>query len=64
MLIDGNDYGSYQHAYDVYNEGFCNGQLSIIDTFDEAVESTCSNSDAFLLFKKSIEDIRNHLESM
>lgn len=48
----------------IYNDGFIDGEMCIIDLWDECVDNTANLSDAALLYSIKIQEIKQEIDSL
>lgn len=49
---------------EAYANGFADGQLDIIELFDECVDNADGRTEAFEMFRNVLEEIRKDIESL
>jgi hypothetical protein len=48
----------------IYNDGFIDGEIVMIDLWDECVDNTANLHDAALLFAVRVQEVREAIESL
>lgn len=55
---------NFVNSQDLYSDGFVDGQLNLIEIFDECIEESDGRVEAFELFQKRVTEIRKDIESL